>query len=64
VSGAAALLEVCAEESAVNTHKRKTEQERKMKTLLRASNCPKNGRLAGINTIGIREQPFRCSEIA
>jgi hypothetical protein len=64
VSGATALLEVCAEESAVNTNKKKTERERKTKTLLRASIGLKNGRLGGIDGIGLREQPLRCSGIA
>jgi len=47
------LLEVCAEEIAANT-----EKKRKTKTLLRTSIDPKNGRLSSIETIELREQPF------
>ena len=53
------MLEVCAEEIVANTKKkRKTERERKTKTLLRASMDSKNGRLSSIETIGLHEQPF------
>jgi hypothetical protein len=62
VSGAELLLKLWADEITANAnHKRKTERASETKTPCKASMSVRNGRLSGMETIGLRKLPLRGS---